>query len=262
VREALCELLRRAPCALTHLDISGISGLEGVELGRGLLIAPNGSFACFRLRVLQLGKLSLAGAIPEALSRCVWLRVLELHSNWLSGSVPEALGRLIHLETLALHGNALEGETPVGALVGLKKLETLTLGGELGGNAQLSMKRSEVSALETALGDAEIDLPPTIIEDAVDDENAEGDELEGPDEPPAPASPGGGSGTPDKRIKKPKSELKGGALFAAPSSAAEEAPMAISPAPAPRRPKPAAAAPPVDPWQAMVARKSNSNAVA
>jgi hypothetical protein len=47
--EALCGLLQTAPqCALNELALSGSAGLNGIELGSGLLVPPGDALACVR----------------------------------------------------------------------------------------------------------------------------------------------------------------------------------------------------------------------
>ena len=185
VRDALCEMLRGRGVALFHLELSGSDGLQGVELGRGMLLRPlipgdpGGELAPTRLRVLMLAGLGLVGHIPPELSRAVWLKTLELQNNALDGPVPAELGTLHQLETLALHANALSGEVPALELTSLTKLSTLTLGGDAGGNAELSITRSGESALRAALAEAELHLPTNVTND----------------DPPSPDSRAAGAGS-------------------------------------------------------------------
>ena len=165
-REGLATLLQSNPCALTELNLAGSKGLDGVELGDGLLLPPGGgALTCVRLRSIRLSKCKLGGEIPKALHLCAWLQTLELQDNWLRGAIPEALGKCTALETLALHGNALSGEVPCTALACLTRLGMLTLGGELGGNDDLTIARSGAAALKVALADAELYLPKKLTED-------------------------------------------------------------------------------------------------
>lgn len=166
-RGALVAVLQATPCMLLQLDLSGTTGFEGFNLGEGGLLLPPGgdSLSCFRLRTLKLARMSLAGEIPKELSRCTWLQTLELQDNWLRGKVPEELKRCSQLCTLALHGNSLCGELPATQLAKLTSLATLTLGGELGGNAELFVSAAGVAALEAALPEAEMYLPRTVADD-------------------------------------------------------------------------------------------------
>jgi hypothetical protein len=152
-REALCGLLQSAPCMVTELNLSGCGGMAGIEIGSGLLVAPGAALACVRLRVLNLARLKLSGPIPPELGSCVWLRVLELQDNMLRGSLPEELGACTRLETLATHKNQLSGKLPVEALLGMRQLGTLSLGGEAGGNEELSITSTGKLQIEEALGE-------------------------------------------------------------------------------------------------------------
>ena len=59
------------------------------------------------------------------------------------------------------------------ALGSLRKLSTLTLGGELGGNDELRVTRSGANKLAELLPEAEIYLPASVIEDVEEAEAAE-----------------------------------------------------------------------------------------
>ena len=169
-REALGAMLKAAPCTLLELNLTAAPGLDGVELGDGLLLPTGGGqLACYRLRTLKLARTKLGGEIPKALQRCVWLQTLELQDNWLRGKIPDTLGKCTMLETLALHGNTLDGEVPAAALAQLVLLTTLTLGGEVGGNEDLYVTRVGAEAITRALPDATVYLPKEI------DRQGEGD---------------------------------------------------------------------------------------
>merc|ERR1712196_293482 len=140
-REALCSLLQTSPCTLHELSLSFTKGLEGLPLGRGLLIPPGDApFACYRLRILRLARVGLTGIIPEELCKCAWLEALELQDNQLEGAIPDGLwsvwGAHKQLHTLALHGNGLSGELPHSLMTRVTSLSAITLGGEAGGNAE------------------------------------------------------------------------------------------------------------------------------
>jgi hypothetical protein len=85
---------------------------------------------------------------------------LELQDNWLRGRIPDVLGKLTQLTTLALHGNTLEGLVPHQAICAMTQLGTLTLGGDVGGNDDLSVTAEGAAAIRVALSpDADIFLP-------------------------------------------------------------------------------------------------------
>ena len=90
---------------------------------------------------------------------------VDLQDNQLSGALPIELGKLRQLEELVLHGNALSGAVPAASLAKLTRLHLLTLGGELGGNENLTISRRGASVLTGALPEAQIYLPGVIADE-------------------------------------------------------------------------------------------------
>ena len=179
-KNALAAMLQTSPCMLTELDLSGLKGLEGVDLTRGLLVpldkqvpaqeaapAPtseHGSeellkkaprlptvatpLACRHLRTIKLAKLGLVGSLPGSIVQCRWLETLEVQDNQLSGALPAGLWECLRLTTLALHGNNFSGEVNPLYVTKLKLLEVLTLGGEAGGNTAMWITEGGITEIE------------------------------------------------------------------------------------------------------------------
>ena len=131
-------------------------------LGGGWLLlgGGQGNLMCHRLRVLKLARLKLVGEIPKMLSRCIWLTSLELQDNWLHGKIPDVVGKLTRLETLALHGNSLDGLVPSEAICMMSRLQTLSLGGEAGGNDDLRVSAKGAKSIRLVLSSERHPDPP------------------------------------------------------------------------------------------------------
>ncbi|XP_002985846.2 phytosulfokine receptor 2 [Selaginella moellendorffii] len=85
----------------------------------------------YRVRVLSLPGLKLAGEIPPSIARLRALEAVDLSANQISGSIPAQLVSLAHLKLLDLSANNLSGALPPAFRQGFPAIVRLNLSDNL-----------------------------------------------------------------------------------------------------------------------------------
>ena len=98
------------PCTLTTNDERSTERENGWLTPQGFAVVTCNASGF--VEGLDLSRMGLKGAIPDAIARFPALKFLSMSNNELSGPIPASLGLLRKLDSLLLHRNRLNGPLP------------------------------------------------------------------------------------------------------------------------------------------------------